>query len=106
MAEIVVEIHVPLIAATGVAEGEYPFSWIDTIEEYIVQLDGERGEIYDDGEEFGEEYLFFVAGAPEAELLALAAAVAVLPGVPGGVYAMVTDSTALEFGLGRRVELN
>jgi hypothetical protein len=44
-------------------------------------------------------------GAAEADLLAVAARVAALSGVPSGVFAMVTDAGAKEIGAGRRVEL-
>ena len=104
MAELLVEIHVPL-TPTDVPEGDYPFPWIDSVMDFLVGLDGERGEMYDDGEELGDEYLFFVAGASESELIALARQVANLPGVPTGVYATVTDTDA-DMGGGRRVDLD
>ena len=72
--------------------------------EHLVELDGSRGEMYDDGEEFGDEYLFFVAGAPESDLLGLAREVAALPVVPAGAYATVTDTEA-DMGSGRHVDL-
>jgi len=105
VSDLVVEIHVPLLPAPNTAEGEYQYPWIDTVMEYLLDLDGERGEMYDDGEEDGDEYLFFVSGAPEDDLLALAREVAALHDVPAGVYAMVTDTDAAEFGTGRRVDL-
>ena len=86
-------------------EGEYRFPWIDVIMEHLFELDGSRGEMYDDGEELGDEYLFFVSGAAEAELISLAREVANLPGVPAGAYATVTDTDA-DMGLGTRVELD
>ena len=73
--------------------------------EFLFQLDGSQGETYDDGEELGEEYLFFIHGAPEADLISLARQVAHLPGVPSGVYATVTDTDA-DMGGGTRVELD
>ncbi|MDM7855645.1 hypothetical protein [Cellulomonas alba] len=104
-AELVVEIHVPLAPDPDATPGAYPFPWIDTVEDYLAGLDGSDGAEYDDGEEYGDEYLFFVAGAPEAALLELARRVALLPDVPVGVYAVVTDTVAPELGVGRRVEL-
>lgn len=104
MSELLVEIHVPL-TPTDVPDGEYPFPWIDTIMEFLVDLDGSLGEMYDDGEELGDEYLFFVFGAPEDDLLSLAREVANLPGVPAGAYATVTDTDA-EMGRGARVDLD
>lgn len=104
MAELLVEIHVPL-TPSGVSEGEYPFPWIDSVMEFLFELDGSKGEMFDDGEEFGDEYLFFVHGAPETDLIALAREVAALPGVPSGVYATVTDTDA-DMGGGTRVDLD
>lgn len=103
MADLLVEIHVPL-TPSDVPEGEYPFPWIDAVMEFLFELDGSKGEMYDDGEELGNEYLFFVYGAPEAHLIALAREVAALPGVPAGAYATVTDAEA-DMGGGIRVEL-
>ncbi|WP_288872830.1 hypothetical protein [uncultured Microbacterium sp.] len=67
MSDLVVEIHVPLTPAEGLAEGDYPFPWIETIEEgFLFQLEegSGSGEVFDDGEELGDEYLFFVWNAP------------------------------------------
>ena len=105
MSDMVVEIHVPLVPAEGIAEGEYQFSWIDTVMDHLVMLEGDGGEMYDDGEELGDEYLFFVWAAPEEQLLARATEVSQLSGVPSGVYAIVTTSDAEEMGIGRRVNL-
>lgn len=104
MADLLVEIHVPL-TPTEVPDGEYPFPWIDTVTEFLFELDGSKGEMYDDGEELDDEYLFFVHGAPEADLITLAREVANLPGVPSGVYATVTDTEA-DMGGGTRIELD
>lgn len=108
MSDLVVEIHVPLTPVEGLAEGDYPFPWIETIEEgFLFQLEegSGAGEVFDDGEELGDEYLFFVWNGPEDALIELARQVANLPGVPQGVYAVVTSSDAEEMGKGRRVEL-
>ncbi|MET9226313.1 hypothetical protein [Lentzea sp. NPDC003310] len=106
MATVVIEIHVPLRPAPAVEEDEYPFPWIDVIEEFLggLEEDGEL-EVFDDGEESGDEYVFFVTGADEQELLAAASRVARLDDVPTGAYAVVSDSEAAEWGLGRRVTL-
>lgn len=106
MAETVVEIHVPLTRAPGLEPGDYPFPWIDTIEEFLSELEDDGTvEVPDDGEEFGDVYVFFIRGAAEAELLAAASRVAALEEVPSGAFAMVTDDEAPEWGLGRRVPL-
>jgi hypothetical protein len=104
--ELVVEVHIPMTPSKDVAEGEYAFPWIDDVMEYLVELE-EAGEvlIYDDGEEWGDYYVFFLTGSSEADLLATAVAIAERQGVPSGVYAMVTDSEAEAFGMGRRVDL-
>jgi hypothetical protein len=103
----VVEIHVPLTPLIGLPEGEDPFPWIDEVMDYITEVD-ERGEaaLYDDGGEFGEVYVFLINAASEDRLLSVAARIADLPGVPAGVYAVVTDDEAEEFGIGRKVELS
>jgi len=104
MADLVVEIHVPLTPTQGRAPSDYAFPWIDDIEAYLADLDSSQGEEYDDGEELGDEYLFFLVGAPEADLLQVARQVSQLDGVPKGVYAVVNDSEGA-MGQGRRVEL-
>jgi hypothetical protein len=104
VADLLVEIHVPL-TPSEVPDGEYRFPWIDSVMEYLFALDGSEGEMYDDGEELGDEYLFFVHGAAEADLISLAQRVANLPGVPSGAYATVTDTDA-DMGGGVRVELD
>ena len=73
--------------------------------EFLFELDGDRGEMYDDGEELGDEYLFFVAGAPESDLIGLARQISGLPEVPSGAYATMTDTEA-DMGGGRRVDLD
>ena len=104
---VVVEIHVPLTPLIGLPEGEDPFPWIDEVMDYISEVD-ERGEaaLYDDGGEFGDVYVFLINAASEAQLLNVAARIADLPGVPAGVFAMVTDDEAEEFGQGQRIELS
>ena len=57
------------------------------------------------GEEFGDVYIFFIAGANERTLLKAASRVATRKGVPAGAFAMVTTTDAAEYGLGRRVAL-
>lgn len=101
--EIVVEIHVPLREAAGTAEGSCLFPWIDQVEDFLAEQ--KAAEVYDDGEEYGEAYVFFIAGAAEEDLLAVASRAAGLADVPSGVFAMVTSDEAEEIGLGRRVEL-
>ncbi|MFI2652288.1 hypothetical protein [Micromonospora fulviviridis] len=106
MAETLVEIHVPLVAASGLSDGDYQFPWIEDIEDFLVDLE-ERGEVevYDDGEEWEDVYIFFISGADEAALLAVASRVAKLRSVPPGAFAVVTDVEADEYGQGRRVAL-
>jgi hypothetical protein len=104
MADLIVEIHIPLTPASDLREGDYPFPWIEDVEEFLSSLDGSDGEEYDSGEELGDEYLFFLSGAPEQQLVAVARRVAALPRVPAGVYATVNDSEG-DMGEGRRVRL-
>ncbi|WP_327591373.1 hypothetical protein OHA25_60590 (plasmid) [Nonomuraea sp. NBC_00507] len=106
MASTVVEIHVPLQEPPGLPENAYPFPWIDEIDEFLFEMEQQgQTKVFDDSEEFGEVYVFFITGADEEALLAIASRVADLDGVPKGVFAMVTDDQAGEFGLGRRVDL-
>ena len=67
MPEMVVEIHVPLMATPGLAGNEYPFPWIDDVQDFLANLD-EQGDVqeYDDGEEDGDVYIFFITGSSES----------------------------------------
>jgi hypothetical protein len=94
---LLMEIHIPMTA-----DGE----WIVDVGDFMIDLEEELGlEEYDDGEEFGDVYLFFIAGASERTLLAAASRVATRAGVPAGAFAMVTDTNAPQYGMGRRVNL-
>lgn len=107
--QFVVEIHVPLNGAGGIPPSDpgYEFGWIDDIEEFLDDESSDGSfDIYDDGEEIGGAYVFFVAGAPEEVLLSVAADVAALPSVPSGAFAVVTDEESEEVGTGRRVALS
>jgi hypothetical protein len=107
MPKLIVEVHVPLLPAPEVAPGEYPLPWLDDVEDFLAGLDEETdgAEDYDDGEEHGDAYVFFLTGTDEASVLQAASRLATLDQVPPGSFAMVTDDDAAEFGLGRRVEL-
>jgi hypothetical protein len=104
MAELVVEVHVPLTPMAGQAEDDYPFPWIDDVEEFLESLEPGGGQEYDSGEELGDEYVFFLGSAPEPDLVRLAARIANLPGVPAGVYVVVNDARG-DMGAGRRVDI-
>ncbi|MBT2438654.1 hypothetical protein J7E93_00625 [Streptomyces sp. ISL-36] len=106
MPTMVVEIHVPLSSAPNLPEGAYPYPWIEEVEDLLAGLE-EQGdvEVFDDGEEEAEAYIFFITGASEEDLLALASRVATLPGVPTGSFAVVSSDEADEFGQGRQVTL-
>jgi hypothetical protein len=118
MAQLVVEIHIPLVETRvrllddeelEVASEpglEVDSGWIATVEEYLAERE-ESGEfeLYGDGEEHGGDYLFFLTGADEQTLLSIAADVARLPGIPPGAYAIVTDDEADEPGIGRNEPL-
>jgi hypothetical protein len=103
---MVVEIHVPLSPTPNVPDGAYPYPWIEEVEDFLADLEDQGDvEVFDDGEEYAEAYVFFVTGAGEEELLAVASRVATLPGVPAGTFAVVGDDGAEVLGLGRRVTL-
>jgi hypothetical protein len=71
VATLIIEIHVPFHPAPVVPEGEYPFPWIDVIEDFLHGLEEEGGiEVFDDGEEYGDAYVFFITGSNEGDLLA------------------------------------
>ncbi|MEU6198318.1 hypothetical protein [Streptomyces sp. NPDC047061] len=106
MPTTVVEIHVPLLPTPHLPDGAYPFPWIEDVEDFLFALEDQGDvEVFDDGEDDGDAYVFFVTGAGERELLAVASRVATLPGVPEGAVAVVSNDAAEEFGLARRVAL-
>jgi hypothetical protein len=106
VAETVVEIHVPLVSPPGLPDGAYPFPWIRIVDDFLADLEkqGEL-EVFDEGDEVGKVYAFFITGAEVDRLLAVAGQVAGLPGIPAGSFAFVTDDEAEEVGRGRRVKL-
>ncbi|MGW4824606.1 hypothetical protein ACWEP4_38205 [Streptomyces sp. NPDC004227] len=103
---MVVEIHVPLAPAPNLADGAYPYPGIEEVEDFLTDLEDQGDvEVFDDGEEDADAYVFFVTGAGEEDLLAVASRVAMLSGVPAGTFAVISHDEAEEFGLGRRVTL-
>lgn len=103
---MVVEIHAPLLPTPGLPDGSYPFPWIEEAEDFLSDLEDQGDvEVFDEGEEDGDVYVFFVTGASEEALLAVASRVATVPGVPAGTIAVVSNDEAEKFGLGRRVVL-
>ncbi|UUN30880.1 hypothetical protein KK483_34500 [Streptomyces sp. FIT100] len=118
MSTMVVEIHVPLSPAPNLPDGACPYPWIEEIEDFLADLD-DHGDaaVFDDGEEHAGAYVFLITGAGEGDppedlledllddLLEVASRLAMLPGVPAGVVAFISDDEAEEFGLGRRISL-
>ncbi|MFE3032434.1 hypothetical protein ACFXKY_12365 [Streptomyces canus] len=103
---MVVEIHVPLLPTPGLPDGSYSFPWIEEVEDFLSDLEDQGDvEVFDEGEEDGDVYVFFITGAGEGDLLAVGSRVTILPGVPAGTFAVVSNDEAEEFGLGRRVAL-
>jgi hypothetical protein len=117
MAQLIVEIHILLVStglppgttwprSTDIVPDDYPYPWIGEIEAYLGEREEDgHFEVYDDGEELGDEYLYFITGASEETLLTVASDVAALPGIPQGVFVIVTDDEAEEMGVGRRMPL-
>ena len=107
MAKLVVELHVPLVATPGLSANEYQYPWIMQVEDAVAALDEatDGATDYDDGEEVGEDYLFFLTGDDEAKVLAAAKRVASASYVPAGAFLIVNDSEG-DMGEGRRVELS
>ncbi|MFD7156539.1 hypothetical protein ACFV9C_18210 [Kribbella sp. NPDC059898] len=104
----VVEIHVPLNIASGASPGDprEQTGWIDVIEDFLNDEASDGSfVVFDDGEELGDVYVFFVAGPSEEILLSAAREVASLPGVPAGAFAVVTDDKSECIGTGRHVAL-
>jgi hypothetical protein len=103
---LLVESHVPLTPAPGLLPGAYSLPWIGLVEDFLVgpEEDG-AAEAYDEATSFGDHFVFFLAGADEAGLLAASSRVATLDGVPAGVFVMVTDTEAPDMGAGRCVGL-
>ena len=87
MPTMVVEIHVPLLPTPNLPDGSYPFPWIDEVEDFLSEDQGDV-EVFDEGEEDGDVYVFSIAGASQGDLLAVASRVATLPGVPAGTLAV------------------
>ena len=105
VSDVVVEVHVPLIPDPSAGKDEYAYPWLLDLNEHFDQLDESDGETFDDGEEVGEDYIYFLTGQPESVLLKTASEAVRRTGVPPGAYAVVTTADAEEFGQGRRVDL-
>ncbi len=106
MAQLVVEIHVPLTPTPDLPEGEYEYPWIEEVQDRVAVLDlkSDGAEDYDDGEEIGEVYAFFLTGEDRDSVLLAAKRIATGPGVPAGGFIIVNDSEG-DMGEGERVEL-
>ncbi|WP_423919644.1 hypothetical protein ACPEEZ_12705 [Frigoribacterium sp. 2-23] len=83
---LVVEVHLPIDADGGSADS------IDRIEEFLSR---HADQWFDDGEEVGDDFVWPLSNGSRAELLELAADIAALPGLPDGLFAVVTDSDDL-----------
>lgn len=106
-ATLVVEIHVPLTPDHNAPEGENPFPWIDDVSQLVGEIE-ESGDAFvvEEGDEWEGAYVIVITGGDESTLLSIANRVANLPGVPTGVFAMVTDDEADELGQGRREDIS
>jgi hypothetical protein len=107
MAKTILEIHIPLVPTPGLPEDEYQFPWIFVVEDFLVEHEVPgQVEVYDDKESLSDDdYIFFLTGTDEEELIAAASRVLSLDEVPDGVFALMTDDEA-ETGTGRPVELS
>lgn len=107
MPDVLVEIHVPLIATPGLPDTEYQFPWIEEIEGRLADMsDDGTFEVPDDGEEFGNAYVFFITGGDETRLLQVAQTIVSAGDVPASAFALVTDPDTGEMGVGRRVDFD
>jgi hypothetical protein len=107
VSQIILEIHVPLPTSEQL-EGPHELLWIEVIEEHLATLTGPV-EVFDDGEEWytesgKAEYLFFIGGASEPELIRVAQDVSHLAEVPSGTYATINTPDG-DMGIGRRIEI-
>jgi len=68
---LLVEIHIPVPTPEEMEAGEreHPFVWTEKVEDFLAELHGEELEVFDDGEQDGDVYIFFVAAADERTLL-------------------------------------
>jgi len=104
---LIIEVHVPLAPERNAISDDDVFPWIDEVIEFVLHLEDEGSlEMWDDGEEWDAHFVFTLGDAPEAELLAAAYSIAALPGVPSGVFAIVSHSTAEEYGVGSRIDIS
>lgn len=105
---MVVEVHVPLVATPGVAEGKYQYPWILRVDNLVHAMDARRGSgvrEFDDGEEEDDEYVWFLTGRDQQAVLAAASKIAARSDVPAGAYAVITDEASVDLGQGTRVDL-
>jgi len=104
---LIVEVHVPLAPERHAIEDDDVFPWIDEVIEFVLHLEDEGSlEMWDDGEEWEAHFVFTLGDAPQADLLAAARSIAALAGVPSGVFAIVSDSGAEQYGVGLRVDIS
>jgi len=104
---LIVEVHVPLTTERHAIEDDEVFAWIDEVIEFVLHLEDDGSlEMWDGGEEWEAHFVFTLGDAPQADLLEAALSIAALPGVPTGVFAIVSDSGAQRYGLGSRVAIS
>ncbi|WP_245703849.1 hypothetical protein, partial [Streptomyces lushanensis] len=78
---MVVEIHVPLLPMPDLPDSSYPFPWIEEVEDFLSGLEDQGDvEVFGEGEEDGDVYVFFLTGTGEEDLLVVASRVATLHG--------------------------
>ena len=104
--DLLVEVHVPLVPTPDL-DPEDQFDWIDTILDFLEEVqDSGDAAMFDEGESLDDVYVFSIHDAHESELLAVARRIADLPGVPTGVFAVVTDTEAEDYGMGEHVDIS
>src|SRR5690349_9610011 len=101
MAEVHVELHVPLTPPPDLPDGAHSYPWIDAVEGHLAEAEVED----DGGEEVGDYYVFDVFGEDEGELLDVVSRASQIAGVPSGAFAVVRDEDSESVGEGRRVEV-
>lgn len=103
--QLVVDLHFPLTPTAGLAQDQFPFPWIFTVQDRLsaLTLASDGAEDYDDAEEFGETYAFFLTGEDEEVVLSAAKRIAAGPGLPTGAFAIINSSGA-DMGQGDRID--
>lgn len=97
---VFLEVHVPLGTTSDT-------DWIDQVQDYISEQSEHRPlDLFDDGEEYDDFYVFFIEGDSRQTLVEVAEEVARLSFVPSGAYAVYKASNSRDLAAGERIALS